>query len=81
MIAHVAFDLTAYAMIYWNWKTAVAHSSSNDLAVARWAHRLEIDGGARAAPRVPPCDSSELAAPGDRGGDLSPEELTLLRVR
>jgi membrane protease YdiL (CAAX protease family) len=25
MIAHVAFDLTAYAMIYWEWETAVAH--------------------------------------------------------
>ena len=25
MIAHVAFDLTAYAMIYWDWETAVAH--------------------------------------------------------
>jgi membrane protease YdiL (CAAX protease family) len=24
MIAHVAFDLTAYAMIYWDWETAVA---------------------------------------------------------
>jgi len=25
MIAHAAFDLTAYAMIYWNYETAVAH--------------------------------------------------------
>ena len=25
MIAHVAFDLAAYAMIYWDWETAVAH--------------------------------------------------------
>jgi hypothetical protein len=25
MIAHAAFDLTAYAMIYWEWETAVAH--------------------------------------------------------
>ena len=25
MIAHIAFDLTAYAMIYWEWETAVAH--------------------------------------------------------
>jgi membrane protease YdiL (CAAX protease family) len=25
MIAHVAFDLAAYAMIYWNFETAVAH--------------------------------------------------------
>jgi membrane protease YdiL (CAAX protease family) len=25
MIAHVAFDLAAYAMIYWEWETAVAH--------------------------------------------------------
>ena len=25
MIAHAAFDLTAYAMIYWNLETAVAH--------------------------------------------------------
>jgi membrane protease YdiL (CAAX protease family) len=24
MIAHAAFDLTAYAMIYWDWETAVA---------------------------------------------------------
>jgi len=26
MIAHAAFDLTAYAMIYWNYETAVAHA-------------------------------------------------------
>lgn len=26
MIAHAAFDLTAYAMIYWNFETAVAHA-------------------------------------------------------
>lgn len=25
MIAHAAFDLTAYAMIYWNFETSVAH--------------------------------------------------------
>ena len=25
MIAHTAFDLAAYAMIYWEWETAVAH--------------------------------------------------------
>ena len=25
MIAHIAFDLAAYAMIYWEWETAVAH--------------------------------------------------------
>lgn len=25
MIAHAAFDLTALAMIYWNWETAIAH--------------------------------------------------------
>jgi membrane protease YdiL (CAAX protease family) len=25
MIAHVAFDLAAYVMIYWDWETAVAH--------------------------------------------------------
>lgn len=25
MIAHVAFDLIAFAMIYWEWETAVAH--------------------------------------------------------
>ena len=25
MIAHAAFDLTAYAMIYWNFESAVAH--------------------------------------------------------
>jgi membrane protease YdiL (CAAX protease family) len=25
MIAHVAFDLAAYAMIYWEWETTVAH--------------------------------------------------------
>jgi uncharacterized protein len=25
MIAHAAFDLAAYAMIYWEWETAVAH--------------------------------------------------------
>jgi hypothetical protein len=25
MIAHTAFDLAAYAMIYWNFETAVAH--------------------------------------------------------
>lgn len=25
MIAHAAFDLTAYAMIYWGWETRVAH--------------------------------------------------------
>ena len=25
MIAHVAFDLVAYAMIYWDWETTVAH--------------------------------------------------------
>jgi len=25
MIAHVAFDLAAYAMIYWEFETAVAH--------------------------------------------------------
>jgi membrane protease YdiL (CAAX protease family) len=25
MVAHVAFDLAAYAMIYWEWETAVAH--------------------------------------------------------
>ena len=25
MIAHAAFDLTALAMIYWNWETNVAH--------------------------------------------------------
>jgi hypothetical protein len=25
MIAHVAFDLTALAMIYWNLESAVAH--------------------------------------------------------
>lgn len=25
MIAHVAFDLVAYAMIYWEWETAAAH--------------------------------------------------------
>lgn len=26
MFAHAAFDLTAYAMIYWNFETAVAHA-------------------------------------------------------
>ena len=26
MCAHVAFDLTAVALIYWNLETAVAHS-------------------------------------------------------
>jgi membrane protease YdiL (CAAX protease family) len=25
MIAHIAFDLAAFAMIYWEWETAVAH--------------------------------------------------------
>ena len=25
MVAHIAFDLAAYAMIYWEWETAVAH--------------------------------------------------------
>jgi len=25
MVAHVAFDLAAYAMIYWNFETTVAH--------------------------------------------------------
>ena len=25
MVAHAAFDLTAYAMIYWGWETRVAH--------------------------------------------------------
>jgi hypothetical protein len=25
MIAHAAFDLTAYAIIYWNLETAFAH--------------------------------------------------------
>jgi uncharacterized protein len=25
MIAHVAFDLTAFALIYWEWETTVAH--------------------------------------------------------
>jgi membrane protease YdiL (CAAX protease family) len=25
MFAHVAFDLTAFALIYWEWETAVAH--------------------------------------------------------
>lgn len=25
VIAHIAFDLAAYAMIYWDWETAVAH--------------------------------------------------------
>lgn len=25
MIAHIAFDLMAYAMIYWEWETAAAH--------------------------------------------------------
>jgi hypothetical protein len=25
MIAHAAFDLTALAMIYWNFETGVAH--------------------------------------------------------
>ena len=25
MIAHTAFDLAAYAMIYWEWETTVAH--------------------------------------------------------
>jgi membrane protease YdiL (CAAX protease family) len=26
MIAHAAFDLTALAMIYWNWEASIAHS-------------------------------------------------------
>jgi len=25
MVVHVAFDLTAVALIYWNWESAVAH--------------------------------------------------------
>jgi len=25
MIAHIAFDLVALAMIYWEWESAVAH--------------------------------------------------------
>ena len=25
MVTHVAFDLAAVAMIYWNWESAVAH--------------------------------------------------------
>ncbi|HEY2014346.1 MAG TPA: type II CAAX endopeptidase family protein [Bryobacteraceae bacterium] len=26
MCAHAAFDLTAYAMIYWNWESAIGHA-------------------------------------------------------
>jgi membrane protease YdiL (CAAX protease family) len=25
MVAHAAFDVTAVAMIYWNWESTVAH--------------------------------------------------------
>ena len=25
MVAHAAFDVTAVALIYWNWESAVAH--------------------------------------------------------
>jgi len=25
MVAHAAFDLTALALIYWSWESAVAH--------------------------------------------------------
>ena len=30
MIAHIAFDLTAFAIIYFDYETAFAHFSSND---------------------------------------------------
>jgi membrane protease YdiL (CAAX protease family) len=25
MVLHIAFDVTAIALIYWNWESAVAH--------------------------------------------------------